>query len=367
MKRKVGILTYHFALNYGAVLQCYALYKALCKQGHDVSVINLVTYKQEENNLRIKKTKGIKNVILQIMLFPFLKDRIQKKEKFQDFIKQNINCTVRYTEDNFQKNVSESNYDVIIVGSDQVWNPHIADFTDKFFLPGEYKARKVGYAISIGTTKKEDILPYKQCIQDFSDVGLREQSAIKTIDTLYGNELVEVLDPTFLLEESEWHEMTHTYNQRQPYMVCYFLKKENFKRYYRIAKEIANNKKIRIIYINQRYSWRSFYPNTLCDVGPQEFVSLIRNANYVCTDSFHGTVFSIIFRKNFSTIVDSYNSLDRRKQDILSKLGLIERCIILDEYTTYSDSEINYEVINKKITLLREESLNFLKNVMSYE
>ncbi|EOU2056948.1 polysaccharide pyruvyl transferase family protein, partial [Clostridium perfringens] len=179
-------------------------------------------------------------------------------------------------------------------------------------------------------------------------------------------ELIEVVDPTMLLNINEWNEMANKsdININEPYMICYFLKKETFSKEYELAQKLAKEKNLKLYYINQRFTKRSFYKNTICDAGPEDFVKLIKNAEFVCTDSFHGTIFSIMFRKDFYSLVDTENTNDQRRQNILEKLGLMDRCIYLDNIE-FNNSNIDYENVQKEIEILRNNSKNFLINSLN--
>ena len=151
--KKVGIITYHFARNYGAVLQCYALQEYLNKSGYDVSILNAVSKNQENNNSLFHKRKGIKNVAMNIALLPFIKQRKEKEKGFTSFVSNYLNCTDKVTNNiELQELIESEHYDVIISGSDQVFNPHIADFEDMFLWDGE-KQLKIRFNPKVSSFK----------------------------------------------------------------------------------------------------------------------------------------------------------------------------------------------------------------------
>ncbi len=363
--KKVGILTYHFALNYGAALQCYALKKALMNMGCDASILDYQTEQQIANNSIWHKRKGIKNVILQTALFPFLHRRMQKKRNFEQFQKENFNCTVPCrTPDELKKIIEEQKYDVIVAGSDQVWCPSIPDFTDMFFFPFQTKAKKIGYAVSIGNSTEKELSGFSEAIRDFSAIAVREQSAIQVVKKFAVLEPVEVVDPTLLLQKDDWDNIASQSKVKIPdkkYMICYFLKKEAFHISYELAKKIAQEKNLTPIFINQRFSKFSLQPNTVFNAGPSDFVKLFSCADYVCTDSFHGTIFSIIFKKQFYSFVEKENTKDQRRQNILKNLDLLSRCVYLDN-VSLDRTPVDYHKMDERLSELREESLNFLRS-----
>lgn len=251
MSKKIGILTYHSAINYGAALQCYALRQALNQYSSDVSVLNLVTKLQEDNNSILKKGKGVKSIIIQIALLPFLGKRIKKNKRFEEFQNLYFNCTDRIeNQDEFQELLKRLEIDTVIVGSDQVWCPSIEDFTDNFFIPFDMPITKIGYGVSIGKTEKEGLLPYKKYIELFSYIGVREKSAISVLQQVVNKELIEVVDPTLLLTRQKWLSMVEKIESKKiskPYMICYFLKKEQFNVSYQLAKKLQEKRDLKYI------------------------------------------------------------------------------------------------------------------------
>lgn len=359
----VGILTYHFALNYGAALQCYALRKAIVDEGYNCSILNLITSNQERNNSLHNKRKGLKNIAMRFALAPFNESRKIKSKKFNDFSVNYFNLTRRCEDEKGLKNIIDENeISSIVCGSDQVWNPHIEDFTELFFLPFDTNAKKIGYAVSIGGSSFDDLKPYEEEIKRFDSIAVREKSSTKTVNQVGGLAVSETVDPTLLIERKEWDHLAEKSRKKidEPYMICYFLKKEIFNQEYRFAREIAKKKNLKLYFINQRFSARSFYPNTLFDVGPEDFLSLFKNASCICTDSFHGTLYSLIFNKDFYSLVPTTDYPDTRRQDILSNVGLSRRCVFLDDVKIDYES-INYTKVEEEIELLRNRSREFLK------
>lgn len=361
--KKVGILTYHFALNYGAALQCYALKKSVELLNTECFVIDSLTDQQKRNNSLSHKRYGIKNLIMQIGLLPFYSARKRKQDKFISFSNNYFSLTSRCKNSYELINVVlDYKLDTVICGSDQVWNTKIDDFTELFFLPFKANIRKLGYGISIGGCTYNELKNYRNEINNFDSIGVRETKAASVLNNLSSIPITKVIDPTLLLKKEDWDKMAKNskISIKEPYIICYFLHKDYFSKEYDLVKKIAKVKKLKVFYINQRYSIRSFYSNTLHDVGPNDFISLIKNAELVCTDSFHGTLFSIIYHKAFYSFIPSQNIKDTRQQDVLDCLGLSSRCVYLD-HIKLCDEDINYKKIEDKISILRHQSLDFLR------
>ena len=361
---KIGIITYHFAKNYGPILQCYALQKYLENEGNEVIVINYVDENQRKNNSLFNRKKGIINIIDNIILSPFALYRIKKDKKFKSFIKEQINCSKElYTIDDLGKYLKEENFDYIISGSDQVWNPHVKDFSKAFFLPFKLSSVKATYAASIGNATEEDLSNYKEYIKDFKYISLREEKSKNIIKNIVNKEISVALDPVTLIDKSDWEKLCINKDNNH-YLVCYFLHKDYLNEEYKIAKKIAKDKGLKLIMINSRFSVKSFYWNSKKDIGPLEFLTLFKNAEYICTDSFHGTMFSIIFEKDFNTFTSKKQKQDSRRENILSLAGLLSRLIYVEE-NKVDIRPINYKNNNKEFQNNINNSKQYIKKMLN--
>lgn len=360
MNKKVGIITYHFALNYGAVLQCYALKEYLSSQGYDVIVLNYVTDKQKKNNGLLKPINNLKSILINIFLLPFYKNRKIKYKKFLKFNEKYLNLSIPLNNmEDLKKYIENNKIDYIISGSDQVWNPNIEDFDAAFFFPKKVHAKKIAYAASIGNASIDTLKKYSSFIKDFSLISLREKSSIKIIEKITNKKIYSVCDPVLLMTKDEWNKKFVRDNNCKKYLLCYFLHKENFKKEFRVVKQIAKLKNLQIKIINARYSKYSFKKGTMFSVGPDEFVNLFSNADFICTDSFHGTIFSIIFKKHFFTFSENSCSKDKRREEILNMLNM-NNCLI------YCNENININKIsNSKISNSNDIEYNELDNYIN--
>ena len=359
---KVGILTFNFALNYGSLLQAYALQKVLEDMGYDAYMIDLEEI-NEENTLSIKTKirKKIIKIVSHVGIVPVIRERNIKVRKFQDF-RKNYNFTEKCNDlAGLQKIADEMN--VIIVGSDQVWNTTLQDFTHLFMLPVK-NVKKVGYSVSLGNAPESDLQKYKYDIKDFDAVSVREEKSRQLVEKIYEKKIGVTVDPTLLIGAEKWKQMAEksSINIEGPYLLCFLFGKnrEYFNEKYKLVDSIAKNKRLKVIYLNHGYNKYSFNKNALCDSGIEDFLKLFSEASAVVTDSFHGTVFSVIYERDFYSIVDS-NNADRRKQDLLISLGLQSRIIdISAEKQDLSYETIDYENVNNRLECLCKESLDFL-------
>ncbi len=359
--KKVGIITYHFAKNYGAVLQCYALQSFLQEQGFNVEIINYVSDKQTKNNDYIKHG-GIKALIKNTCLIPFKAKMKNKYEKFEIFNLNYLNLTKRVSNIAELKNlVKKSEYDVIISGSDQVFNPNIEDFDIAFLLPFKTNALKMSYAASTGNASTADLVNIRKYIDDFDYLSIREKSDLDKFTPFFKKNISVVCDPVMLLSNKFWDDKLNDRIIKEKYLICYFLHKNLFEKEYKLAKKIAKEKNLKLYVINARYSKYSFYKNTILDAGPIEFVNLIRYSDFVCTDSFHGTLFSIIFNKNFMCFDTKENLLDSRRLDLLNETKLQDNLQYIEDDNYILNT--NFSSASEKIDLIRKQANIFLENI----
>lgn len=358
--KKIGIITYHFARNYGAVLQCYALQSFLNQKGYYVEVFDFVNARQRRNNGVVKHGNGIKSIVANICLIPFFANIKKKCDRYDNFCNNYLNLSERITEiDELKQYIDRNRFDFIISGSDQVLNPNIADFDFAFLYPFKTTARKITYAASTGNASKVDIQKLKQYIKDFDVISIRERKDIAKFDSDFSDRIQVVCDPVMLLESESWHNMI-TKGFEKPYLVCYFLHKNMADVEFRTAQNIAKCLGLEFKVINARFSKNSFIKGTVLDAGPKEFVNLIANAEYVCTDSFHGTLFSLIFHKRFTCFDTKDNAKDNRKKGLLENVEAMEAFQYIEDGGEICGT-IDYKVVEAKITIMREQASRYLE------
>lgn len=360
---KIGILTYHFATNYGALLQCFALQTGIGKIEKDVVVIDYRSKIQKDNNALYSRRFSALNIIKNIMLLPYNSFRKRRLYLFESFVNNMLTLTKEANTIKELKDIVDD-LDIAIVGSDQVWNPNVRDFDIAFFLPFQSKAKKTTYAASFGNAYSFVLKDFLVYMQDFDYITIREKGA-ETLLRQIGIKCDEfVMDSVFLLDKQQWLNISVKYmkiDDKVPFLLCYFLKQENNKKYFKYAKDIADKKNLKMVNIVTRYRPSSMIKKSLLDVGPKEFLYLFSKASYVCTDSFHGTAFASIFNVDFSSFCDSKGN-DTRKKDMLDALGLGERLYVLDEGMPI-DSPIDFCSVNKCLVRIRQNQTATLKRI----
>ena len=374
---RIGILTFHNAHNCGACLQAYALKKYLENKGHDSAIID---YQNEAiNNFYPKKKK----ISLSLYNFKHLHDIFKKYRlwknirygskswstqyaKFDTFIKEEL-LDQRYIMVDFNQ-LHRLNIDLFIAGSDQIWNKKLTKkHDDAYFLNFDTNALKCFYAASNGYDKipDEDIIFYKSALRDRSIfISTREALLANDLSIILKKRVTSVVDPCFLLDSEEYIKLTKkvrkhsTMVSKKPYVFLYQINETN-RSLTKAARIIADALNIGIVefhYDKTREYKKDFQRS---DFGPLDFLDLIINANFVITNSFHGIVFSLIFKKQFYSIY----SKDSRKDNLLKQFKLDSRHIInlsqidLNKRIDYSQTDIKS---------YRKNSEKYLDKVLNY-
>ena len=386
MDKKVGIVSCYFKHNYGSMLQAYATQKILDDWNIPNETINL-----EVLDKQIAKGKK-KYYQSQIVNFSFIKAKLGmvKMKLYCKFANGNLrnNISIRDKKfEEFEKNFhlskayekmsdicEEGNYTDILVGSDQLWLPVniVADYYTLNFVPEN--VNKISFATSFGVSQIPE--KYKQqyvaFLKRIENLSVREDSGVKLVKDLTGREASLVCDPTLLFNKEEWMSIQKEERLIQDkYIFCYFLGKTV--EYRKFAERIKEKTGYKIVSLNHldeyvKYS-DQFADEAPFDVGPSEFLNLVRNAEFVCTDSFHGTVFSLIHHKKFFVFRRYPNqskvSTNSRLDSLLKIVDLKERLLEgTESVEDWIGKEIDYEMVDEKLEKFREESKRFLRGAL---
>lgn len=354
---KIGIITFHRAHNYGAVLQCYALCHELKKLGHLVEVVDYYPkYLRNQYNLLPSIKIGVVLWIKYLMkLLPILNVKIKRIRLFNSFINSLPLSVHQYNEDDCEI----QGYDVLVFGSDQIWNPLLSQGVDAifsgFFRHG--KTKFVSYAASTNPKicTDEYKMYFEQILQSFDHVSVREANLANYLNNLKPHSAITVLDPVLLLSKDDWSAITINPVEKK-YLLIYTVPQSPLVRKH--AEFIAKLKGLQIIELT------SAAKNIRGDdyrqiVGPRQFLGYFLNASYVVTTSFHGTAFSIKFEKQFSSIRLG-TSADDRACNLLELMGLKNHAISNENLYKVPDL-INYRDVTVKLNHYREKSLSYIK------
>lgn len=362
--KKIGIITFHNAHNYGAILQTYALQKVLKAETFIIDYRN----NQVDNQYKVIRplTRNIKKTIRQLLSDLYhVKARYLKNRNFKRFIKVNLKLSRKYKSiESLKKNPPKA--DIYITGSDQVWNTSIVgELSDAYTLNfGSSQTKKISYAASIGHKEidKQYIEEYKTKISKLNAISVREEDAKVALNKIIDNNIDVVLDPTLLIKKEEWIKEIENYSIKQEKYILTYVVEDNEEQT-KIVDYLSDITGYRIIEFSLRNHHKNIIGNAYVE-GPLEFINLIKNAEYIVTTSFHATAFSILFEKKFFVV--PHIETGSRVTNLLEKLGIENRKFYnLEEFKKIDfEKEINYMDINKRLEKLREESFTFLKNAI---
>lgn len=361
-KPKVNVLTIHFGINHGSVLQCYALCKTLETFGAVVEVIDYVPprYKMWEN-VKIKYPnmpsiwKLAYFVASSIIRFP-------QKVIFRNYLKRHLNLTIRYpTAESLKSNPPKA--DLYLVGSDQVWNSTYNGSDDKSYMlefvpEGKQKA---SYAASIGKNElvEQEGKSLASGIADYVGVSVREVGAQKLLAEYEVSARVD-LDPVFLLDVNQWRKLANNHKIQKPYVLVYVIA-QNYETMIQQAREIADRLGAQLFVLSVRPIHSIGVDHNYIFSNPSDFLGLFQNACFVISNSFHGTAFSIIFQKQFLTYSAKYNS---RIENILAFTELEDR-LVKDRFTKNQfEKRIDYADVKARIEEKVEEDKSFLADLV---
>lgn len=368
--KKIGIITFHDAHNYGATLQCMALTKFLKENNKDAEV-TVINYKNKKITFdyRLIKidTTNLKTILkssLSSFLF-FLKNR-ERINNYNQYINKNLPLS---KECKTKKEIEEivKDYDLLVTGSDQIWNPSLTGGIDEiYFLNFKTNAKKISYAASLGSNKMEDnIERYKKLLQEINEISVREVDGCKIIEKITNRDIQNVLDPTLLVSSEFWREKIEKQYSNSNYIFVYI--PGNFKEFPRLVNYVSETTNKKIIHFRKsNMEYKNVLKNNYTAM-PDEFLNCLYHSDLVIASSFHAVVFSIIFHKNFWVIAPKDNK--SRINSLLEKLGLQDRIITKVEEIQNRDIEekIDFKSVDKELEKLREESAEWLNYASKLE
>lgn len=353
---KIGIITIYDKNNYGNRLQNYAVQEALLKTGYNVETIKNDKYLNKCVDNKLYKYQKV--LIFQFKKLKRILLRNRRKKSFYDFDK-NIKFSKKYYNNINQKILMKYNY--FVIGSDQVWNPTFGRLSEFDLACFNQTSKKISFSASFGLSELPEQYKGKtaKALKSFKSISVREEAGKKIVEELTGRKDVQVLvDPTMLLTAEEWDKVSKKPKQLKTdkYILNYFLgelSETRKKEIDRIAKE--NNCKV----INILDKNSPFY-----QTGPSEFLYLEKNAFLICTDSFHSSVFAILYNRPFIVFdrEDSLASMNSRIETLINKFKLKNRKFtgkITEENLKHDYTEA-YEILEKE----RKKSDDFLRKAL---
>lgn len=359
---KVGILTFHNTINYGALLQAYALRNVLIEMGHDVYIID---YKCQAvtNREKPRKTKlvdSIKHPRFFILNSFHYEAKVKRRDAFEQFCKEHI----LFSDERIEQDICQG-FDAVVVGSDQVWSLRTTKGDESYFLGGHDAStvRRIAYAASFGAAEftEEQAFRCGNAIRAFHAVSVRERSGVTVAYSIGGFEPSVVLDPTLLLKQDKWKALSSPRQVDDRYIFCYMVSDTSATMSY--AKEQAKLMGVRLIGIDcygkafpaVGVDWRN-------DASPSEFLSLIQYADLVVASSFHGFALSVAMGVPVRySLNKTKNNANSRLEDLAKMLGM-EKCCTAN---IGSDVAIDSDLVNRRLEIERNRSLQWLNGALA--
>ena len=369
-------MTWYDKDNYGTTLQAYSLQNILSKYGE----CEIIAYKSKHPGY------GFKDIIdpfLRNILFWKIYERTilklykkkyeflerKRKEKMQSFFHRKLRITNKTFDDNSLQSVN-GRYHIVVCGSDQIWNP--TRWNKHYFLDFiNENTPKISYAPSFGVTSllnKKIKKEVQVLLNRFDFLSVREITGQKIIEKLIGKKIPICLDPTLLQDLSFWNDLSKESDIDLPneYVFCYLLGRN--KKHLKESQKIANT--LNLPLIQQAYNISDYLGkiNLIPPSGPEDFLKAIKNSKFVCTDSYHGLIFAIIFKKPFIVFkrfnTRNISSQNSRVETLLNIIGLKERLRLTGNSSKKELEEVSFIKCEKKLEKMKEKSMEYLKSAI---
>lgn len=390
MAKKVGIVSCYFKNNYGSMLQAYATKRFLDNNNIPNETINI------DGNKDFSKGKK-KYYLSQVFNFSFIKSKLGmikmkfdtklnkklgknvaiRNKKYKEFRKEFNLSRMSNTYDDLTK-LSKERYSDILLGSDQLWLPVnvVADYYTLNWVPNDINKISFSTSFGVSTIPNKYNNLYKQFLKRINHLSVREDTGVKLIKEIAGLDAKLVCDPTILLTREEWEEVASKERIiKDKYILCYFL--GNNIEHRKFAERLREKTGYKIVSLNHADEYVK-YSDAFCDIapydiGPREWINLVKNAEYVCTDSFHGTVFSLLFNKIFFNFrrysSNSKASTNSRLDSLLNIVGISNERILtgLEDVNKVLKYRIDFNKVNKNLSEYRKESKEWLLKSITWE
>lgn len=363
---KIGIVTLSASDNCGSLLQAYALQEVLKKRYPcTVELIDLKTPQSDAvyEMFPVGFWKHPKKTLFTLRYFNSIK---KQKQGYQIFRENYLNMSLIQYHNEKEISMIKGQYDILISGSDQVWNVYMSDFSPAFYLPWDDSARKIAYAASLGGTTEIDnelIDKLKKWLMNYYSISVREESGKKTIERIIDKNVELTLDPTLLLSNEDWNSIIEMPLINEEYIFYYSWSYPD-ERMNRIVEKFAKENQLPVYVINSS-KWYKYRPEKFGfklhkESGPLVFLNLMKNAKYVFVQSFHGVVFANLLHKRFFFLNENgEDKVDFRTKNIVELLE--EEAQVISEYADIEqalNTELHFS--NEKFKERISSSLCFL-------
>lgn len=364
MTKNTAIITWITYYNFGTFLQAYALQKYLIDLGVKNAILNDSSIIKNNINIKYKFKKFLKS------LYDTNYRKYERSKRKSNILFENFKSIILNVDSNILDiSFVNAKYDTFICGSDQIWNPFsLENPSVEFYYASFTRKNKIAYAPSLGVSEvpqrfKEKL---KKLTYNFDFLSSREQQGVDILHELTGKEVVKVVDPTLLLNSRQWNILLQKDNAcNEKYVLAYFLTPNNI--FINAASEYAHKKGLRL----KMFFMHESYYRYNCDLitaGPIEFLHYVRDAEYLFTDSFHGTIFASIFHTQFFTFKrfkQTPRSQNSRVEGLLDMMGVSER--LLDEETyskIYNLKDVDFTYIEINLAPFINKSKEYIKKAL---
>ncbi len=358
---KIGIATWHYSPNYGGLLQAYALQEIIKRLGYSPEFVN---YRPDLNTSRKRFIRKLKDFYMML----FRPGIYSNRQLMYNFISENFSLGKLYYDYNDLCTEADKIYDVGICGSDQIWSNNTGSVNPFYYLDFLDESKRISYAPSIGYNKIPDNLvkDFKKYVNKIRFLSIREEKGAEIIKEITGRDAEVVLDPSLLLDNTEWLDEIKNKKPVSPnedYILLYILGDNEEQVEY--AKQFSRTTGLKLIAIETKYG--KVKDLELISGDPFDFVELINNARYILTDSFHGLAFSINLEKQFVEFKrfrdDEEICQNSRIYNLLEKTNLEDRLISPNQSVSFlNDNRIDYNLVRPLLKEERKKSIEFLSS-----
>lgn len=392
MEKKVAIVSCYFQHNYGSMLQAYATQMALDKMGYENETIDISGFNHEIKKAKIKyfaKASLTSDILLSKMgmAMNVVRRKVSKNEygalskkrgeKFDAFAKSHFRLSTEYVSKAELRQKCPQNYSAVLVGSDQLWLPGniAADYYTLNFVPESVNT--IAYSTSFGQSElpKDSAAKASVFLKKIRHIGVREESGQKLVKQLANRDVPIVCDPTLLFTGEEWMRI----QREKPlvdgkYIFCYFLgNNPPHREFAKRLKEKTGCKIIALTHLDEYVkSDENYADETPYNINPTDFLNLIRNAEYICTDSFHCSVFSILYKRQFFTFRryarNTRQSTNSRLDTLFKMVDISGRMMTGEEdIQKCLNIKTDFDAVHEKLKSVREKSYAYLEAALKDE
>ncbi|MFI3326553.1 MAG: polysaccharide pyruvyl transferase family protein [Clostridia bacterium] len=387
--KKIGIVSCYFQHNYGSMLQAYATKMALDKLGLENETINISGFNKDIKKAKIKYfVKASLTSTILVSKIGMAKNVFKKKfskneygvlskirnNRFDKFAEEKFNLSEKYGSISELSEKCKEIYSAVLVGSDQLWLPGniAANYYTLNFVPDEVNS--IAFATSFGqsTLPKDSTKKAEVFLKKIKHIGVREKSGQKLVKDIANRDVPVVCDPTLLFDGNDWMKVQQEEAiEKEPYIFCYFLgNNPPHREFAKRLKAETGCKIVALVHLDEFVKCDEEYADKKpYDVDPADFLNYIRNAKYVCTDSFHCSVFSTLYKKDFFTFKrytkNTKQSTNSRIDNLFEMLCITGRLLNGDENIKECiNLKTDFEKVDKNLQKIREYSYDYLKNAL---